>query len=280
MKIAVLSGKGGTGKTLLSVNLAAAAGEAAYVDCDVEEPNGRLFFKPSGITTENVSVCIPEVDGARCAGCRKCVEFCRFNALAFVKNRPFVFSEVCHFCGGCILLCPNGALTERQRVIGEVESGTSGGVRVLTGVLHTGEVSGVPIVKKLIGQVGGMGDRPVFIDCPPGSACIVMESIREADFCVLAAEPTVFGVSNLAMAYELVRLFDKRYGVVLNKCLDGDNPAERFCIEKGIPILGKIPYGTELGSLSADAEIAAARSDKYRALFADLLGAVSREAGV
>ncbi len=216
-----------------------------------------------------MSVCIPEVDGARCAGCRKCVEFCRFNALAFVKNRPFVFSEVCHFCGGCILLCPNGALTERQRVIGEVESGTSGGVRVLTGVLHTGEVSGVPIVKKLIGQVGGMGDRPVFIDCPPGSACIVMESIREADFCVLAAEPTVFGVSNLAMAYELVRLFDKRYGVVLNKCLDGDNPAERFCIEKGIPILGKIPYDTELGSLSADAEIAAARSDKYHALFVD-----------
>jgi MinD superfamily P-loop ATPase len=280
MKIAVLSGKGGTGKTLLSVNLAAAAGEAVYVDCDVEEPNGRLFFKPSDIATENVSVCVPEVDGERCAGCRRCVEFCRFNALAFVKNRPFDFDEVCHFCGGCILLCPNGALTERQRVIGEVESGTTGGVPVLTGILRTGEVSGVPIVKKLVGQIGGTGDRPVFIDCPPGSACIVMESIREADFCVLAAEPTVFGVSNLAMAYELVRLFDKRHGVVLNKCLDGDNPAERFCKEKGIPILGKIPYDTELGSLSADAEIAAAHSEKYRALFSDLLDAVNREVGV
>ena len=279
MKIAVLSGKGGTGKTLISVNMAAAASPSVYIDCDVEEPNGRLFFKPADIKTEEISVVIPRLEDERCIACRKCVDFCRFNALAFIKNKPYVFPEVCHSCAGCILLCPVGALTEKRKVIGEVQSGRSGQVRVITGVLNTGEETGEPIIKKLNRYALEETDRPVFIDCPPGSACIVMESIKDADFCVLAAEPTVFGVSNLQMAVELVRLFDKKHGVVLNKCLDGDNPAEQFCLENNVPILGKIPYDAELGRLNANGDIAAAVSDEYRALFKNLLDTVIREAG-
>ena len=278
MKIAVLSGKGGTGKTFISVNLAHAAGQAVYVDCDVEEPNGHLFFKPTDIISEEISVIMPELIESRCVGCRKCVDFCRFNALAFVKKKPYVFAEVCHACAGCILACPEGALTEKSRVIGEVQSGKSGDVRVITGILNTGEQTGVPIIKKLIGYALEETEKPVFIDCPPGSACIVMESIKDADFCVLAAEPTVFGVTNLAMVYELVRLFNKPHGVVLNKCLDGENPAERFCVDNGIPILGKIPYENELGNINAKAEIAALVSDKYRKIFTGLLETVKKEA--
>ncbi len=278
MKIAVLSGKGGTGKTLLSVNLAFVAGNSVYIDCDVEEPNGHLFFKPSDGGTEEVSVVIPDVDAERCIGCRKCVDFCQFNALAFVKEKPFVFEEVCHSCRGCILLCPQQALMEKNRVIGAVKSGVSGDVSVLTGMLNTGEVTGVPIIKKLIDRLNAEHERPVFIDCPPGSACIVMESIKDADYCVLAAEPTVFGTHNLAMVHELVKLFGKPHGVVLNKCLDSENPAEQFCLEKGIPILGKIPYDAELGNINAKAEIAALVSDKYREMFTGLLNTVNMEA--
>jgi len=277
MKIAVLSGKGGTGKTLVSVNLAAAAKTSTYIDCDVEEPNGHLFFKPRDVTEEKVSVKIPKVDGTLCNGCRKCVDFCKFNALAFTKNKLIIFEEICHSCGGCILLCPQKALTEKDKVIGKVQKGTSGGVSVYTGLLNTGEPSGVPIIKTLLDKNKSEVNRITFIDCPPGSACVVMESIQDADYCVLVAEPTLFGVHNLNMVYELVKLFNKPFGVVLNKCLDGENPAEKFCFDKNIKILGRIPFDNELGALNSNAEIAVNKNEKYRELFSSLLNTVTKE---
>jgi MinD superfamily P-loop ATPase len=274
MKIAVLSGKGGTGKTLISVNLAAVADEAAYIDCDVEEPNGYLFLKPEDIATEKIAVKIPVVDEKLCNGCRICVDFCKFSALAYINSKMMVFDEVCHSCGGCELFCPEKALAEKEKIIGMVQRGSSENVTVITGMLNTGEASGIPIIKRLL------QDTPAvltFIDCPPGSACIVMESVRDADYCIFVAEPTLFGVHNLNMVYELVKLFNKPHGAVLNKCLEGENPAEKFCIEKGIKILGQIPFRHELGTLNSNALIAARESTKYRNMFAALLQIVTEE---
>lgn len=289
MNIAVLSGKGGTGKTLLSVNMAAASESATYIDCDVEEPNGYLFFKPEEIVEENVSVKIPEVNKELCSGCRKCVDFCKFNALAFIKKAPIVFGDICHSCGGCSLLCPENAITEKDKVIGKIEKGKFQGIDVYTGILNTGEVSGVPIIEKLLeenrksssnGEVSNNiegNEKLSIIDCPPGSACIVMESIKDADFCVLVAEPTAFGAHNLEMVYELVSLFGKSFGVVLNKCLDGENPSEEFCKEKGIKILGRVPFEKELGELNSNAKIAARESERYNKLFKNILETVKGE---
>lgn len=278
MNIAVLSGKGGTGKTLLSVNMAAASKSATYIDCDVEEPNGYLFFKPEEIVEENVSVKIPEVDKELCSGCRKCVDFCKFNALAFIKKAPIVFGDICHSCGGCSLLCPENAITEKDKVIGKIEKGKSQGIDVYTGILNTGEVSGVPIIEKLLEENRATDNEKLsIIDCPPGSACIVMESIKDADFCVLVAEPTAFGAHNLEMVYELVSLFGKPFGVVLNKCLDGENPSEEFCKEKGIKILGRVPFEKELGELNSNAKIAARESERYNKLFKNILETVKGE---
>lgn len=289
MNIAVLSGKGGTGKTLLSVNMAAASKSATYIDCDVEEPNGYLFFKPEEIVEENVSVKIPEVNKELCSGCRKCVDFCKFNALAFIKKAPIVFGDICHSCGGCSLLCPENAITGKDKVIGKIEKGKSQGIDIYTGILNTGEVSGVPIIEKLLeenrksssnGEVSNNiegNEKLSIIDCPPGSACIVMESIKDADFCMLVAEPTAFGAHNLEMVYELVSLFGKPFGVVLNKCLDGENPSEEFCKEKGIKILGRVPFEKELGELNSNAKIAARESEKYNKLFKNILETVKGE---
>lgn len=278
MNIAVLSGKGGTGKTLLSVNMAAASKSATYIDCDVEEPNGYLFFKPEEFVEENVSVKIPEVDKELCSGCRKCVDFCKFNALAFIKKAPIVFGDICHSCGGCSLLCPENAITEKDKVIGKIEKGKSQGIDVYTGILNTGEVSGVPIIEKLLEENRATDNEKLsIIDCPPGSACIVMESIKDADFCVLVAEPTAFGAHNLEMVYELVSLFGKPFGVVLNKCLDGENPSEEFCKEKGIKILGRVPFEKELGELNSNAKIAARESERYNKLFKNILETVKGE---
>lgn len=278
MNIAVLSGKGGTGKTLISVNLAAAAKNSVYVDCDVEEPNGHLFFKPKDVREEKISVKIPVVENKLCNGCRKCVDFCKYNALAYIKDRLIIFDDICHSCGGCTMLCPEKALTEEYKAIGKLQKGISDDVKVYTGILNTGEASGIPIIKRLLDDSREASENITLIDCPPGSACIVMESIKDADYCVLVAEPTLFGVHNLNMVYELVKLFNKPFGVVLNKCLEGENLAEKFCLENNIRILGRIPFDSELGELNSNAEIAVRKNEKYRELFSELLTAVTKEA--
>lgn len=293
MRVAVLSGKGGTGKTLVTVNLAAVAAPSVYVDCDVEEPNGHLFFKPGQVQEEPVTVLIPHVDPAACTGCRKCVEFCNFNALAYASGKLIVFDDICHSCGGCVLVCPEGALSEKDKAIGCVQRGTADRVEVYTGILNTGEATGIPIIHRLLEQ--SSTEEPLradseqhprradgeatFIDCPPGSACIVMESIKDADYCILVAEPTIFGMHNLRMVHELVMLFEKPFGVVLNKCLEGENPSEAYCVEHGIKILSRIPFDHELGALNSDAKIVANESDVYRDAFRTLLEAVKEEVG-
>lgn len=278
MKIAVLSGKGGTGKTLVAVNLAAAGKASTYIDCDVEEPNGHLFFKPEGIQEETISVKIPQVDITLCNGCRKCVDFCHFNALAYIKDNLIVFDDVCHSCGGCILVCPEKALTEKDKIIGRIQKGAAHGVSVYTGILNPGEAAGIPIIKKLLSGNNPRGSEQRFIDCPPGSACSVMESIKDADYCILVAEPSLFGVHNLTMVYELVTLFNKPLGVVLNKCLEGENPSENFCRDKNLTILARIPFDANLGRLNSNAEIAVYKDDAFRTMFTSLLNKVTKEA--
>ena len=279
MRIAVLSGKGGTGKTLVSVNLAAVADGSTYIDCDIEEPNGHLFFKPEILDVAEVTVGIPQVDRDLCDGCRQCVEFCRFNALAYTTEL-MVFDEICHSCGGCGLVCPQNALTEVSKSIGQVRKGKSERVTVYTGQLNIGEASGVPIIKKLLAEDFSGSAGLTIIDSPPGSACNVMETVEGADYCILVAEPTLFGVHNFSMVHELVELFGKPLGAVLNKCLDGEeNPAELFCADKGIKVLARIPFDPDLGRINSNAEIAVRKDRKYRELFSTLLETVLREAG-
>lgn len=277
MKIAVLSGKGGTGKTFVSVNLAASSQKACYIDCDVEEPNGHLFLKPQESVKKDVTVKIPVIDNDKCNGCRTCINFCKFNALAYVGNKIKVFENVCHSCGGCALLCPQKAISEKNKSIGVIEQGKSQNVDVLTGILNTGEASGVPIIKELIDRIDKKTDLTI-IDCPPGSACVVMESIKEADYCVLVAEPTQFGTHNLAMVYELVKLFNKPFGVVLNKCIDDENPSEEFCIKNDVSILQKIPFDNKLGKINSNGLIVSREMAKYKDIFSKLLKKIAKEA--
>lgn len=274
--IAFLSGKGGTGKTFLTVNLASAAPSAIYIDCDVEEPNGHLFFRPMWQSSDKVCVPLPEMDSALCDGCRKCANFCAFNALAWANDHLLLFEELCHGCGGCLLVCPHGALRETRREIGEKKEGTSDGVRVLSGFLNPGEATGVPIIRALLTQPDA--GRSVFIDCSPGSSCMVSESIRGADYCVLVAEPTRFGAHNLRMVHELLRLYKKPYGVVLNKCLPGEDPSADFCLAHGIPVLARISFDERLGLLNSNARIAAREDEGFREKFRALLLRIEKEA--
>ncbi|MBN1891301.1 MAG: ATP-binding protein [Clostridiales bacterium] len=273
MKIAVLSGKGGTGKTLLSVNLSYIADKATYVDCDVEEPNGHLYYVFVEEDTEVTPIyrLFPVVDDNTCTACRVCVDFCRFNALALTGKTVTVFDQICHSCGGCARLCPVGAISEEKRQIGEVYDYIVDSVRVLSGRMQTKEAFGSPIIRTLFSKLSD-ADETVVIDCPPGSACAVMESIEDADVCLLVAEPTVFGAHNLNMVVDLARLFNKPVGVILNKYEKGrENPSEKYCEQNHLDVIARIPFEKELGMLHSEAQIAAKENDRYAGMFRSIL---------
>ncbi len=267
MKIACLSGKGGAGKTFVALNLAFVAGKCTYLDCDVEEPNGRLFWKPNGIVSEMVSTLLPEFDGNKCNGCKKCVEFCRFHALIYIKEKPMIFQEVCHSCGGCEMICPTQAISEKEKQIGVIETGVHGDVKVVTGILNPGEASGVPVIHSVLEKAEGF----TVLDGPPGSACSVMETVMSADYCILVVEPTAFGFHNIQMVYELVTLLKKPCGIIINKETEQYEPLELFCIEKQIPILGRIPHTPYIAKLLSEGKIVSEHLPEERARFQGIL---------
>ncbi|HCX04553.1 MAG TPA: ATPase [Clostridiales bacterium] len=275
MKISVLSGKGGTGKTFLSVNLAQVAKDSVYIDCDVEEPNGNLFLKVPNPKIDMVDVLVPVVDQDKCNGCKECVEFCQFNALAYVGGELKIFNELCHSCGGCTLLCPQKALKEVERNIGKVESGFSNEIKVKSGELNIGEATGVPIIEKLLEDMDSHKNN--IVDCPPGSSCQVMESIKGSDYCLLVIEPTKFGIHNINLVYQLVKLFDIPYGAVINKDMGDSKVAEEFCKKNNINLLDKIPYNEEIGKLNSNGYIVAKENEDFRKIFENILGKIQEE---
>ncbi|MFA5036731.1 MAG: ATP-binding protein [Candidatus Izemoplasmatales bacterium] len=277
LNIAVLSGKGGAGKTMVAVNFAALANQAVYADCDIEEPDGYLFFLPEIVESTPVIVKVPEINVDQCTGCRKCVDFCRFHALGLIRGKAVSFPEICHSCGGCVLVCQNGSITEKPRIIGVVEEGNRDNIRILSGFLTPGEESGVPIIRAIIRKFRPKESLRI-LDCPPGCSCPVTESVSHADYCILVTEPTTFGRDNLQMVHELIRLLGKPIGVILNKSVDGYDPSEEYCLRENLRILGKIPYDEELALISSQGKIAVRGSSRWRTLFSAIFQSVLEEA--
>lgn len=280
MKIAVLSGKGGTGKTFVSVNLSVTAPQALYVDCDVEEPNGHLFLKPEAVSTSKVVKRLPVFDAEKCTGCRACLDFCRFNALAYIKDKPMVFKDVCHSCGGCELICKHSAVSEEAVEIGHIDVGMHNHVEVASGFLNIGEASGIAIIQGLLRHADAYKGDNIVIDCPPGSACSVVESIQDADYCILVAEPTVFGAHNFEMVHELVTIMNKPCGVVINKAEEGNTLMDDICAEKGLKVIAKIPYRKETARAGANGQIAVEIDAHLREVFADLWRVITEKVKV
>jgi MinD superfamily P-loop ATPase len=271
MRITVLSGKGGTGKTLVAVNLAKVAGEGLYIDCDVEEPNGALFLRPEINSVAEVTVTNPEPVPELCDGCQECVRFCQYHALAYA-NQLLFFPELCHDCGGCIRLCPNKALRETKRPVGRVEYGRSGQTETRCGAMEIGEVAGIPIIKELLGDLSPTRCAcTIIVDAPPGSGCPVLESVKGSDFCILVAEPTIFGLDNLRLVSELVELFKIPSGVLINKADVDNGLVEDFCREKGLRILGKIPFDRDISLIASQGKLLVEEDENYQKFFAGLL---------
>ncbi|MBN2065611.1 MAG: ATP-binding protein [Candidatus Thermoplasmatota archaeon] len=266
MIIAVASGKGGTGKTTVSTNLALSIGKVQFLDCDVEEPNANIFLHAKLEEQEDVSVRIPEIDKEKCDYCGKCSEFCAYNALAVVPHNVLVFPELCHSCGGCELVCPRGAVRWNKRTIGVVEHGQAEGIDFYHGLLNVGEMQAVPVIKALKRKIDK--NKHVIIDVPPGTSCPVIESITGSDYCILVTEPTPFGLHDLKLAVEVVKHLAIPFGVVINRDGIGDDKVVTFCQDQDIPILLKIPERKEIAHLYSKGIALAHESHEWHEMFA------------
>lgn len=276
MRLAVMSGKGGTGKTTVAASLAAVVLDCQYIDCDVEEPNGAIFLKPEIGATMPVTVPVPQVNASRCTGCGDCAATCQFSALAVAGGDVLIFPEICHHCGACVLACPLEAISETERQIGVVERSKDG--KFWHGRLNIGEPVGLPIIQKLKGKASR--DKTVIFDCPPGASCAVVRCLDGVDCCLLVTEPTPFGLHDLKIAVELMRQMGLPGGVVINKS-DGDNrDIHSFCCEEALPVWLEIPFSTEIaenysrGILPVAADQAWA--EKFSELYKNLAGRFDR----
>ena len=243
LKIAVASGKGGTGKTTVATNLAvslASTGQCvSYADCDVEEPNGHIFLKPTIRSTARIGVPIPEIDKSRCTGCKQCGDACQFSAIVCIDKEVLTFPELCHGCGGCSLACPEDAITEVQREIGSIEQGSANGIEFIHGTLRIGEAMSAPLIHAVKERLPANG--VAILDAPPGTSCPVIEAVRHADYVLLVTEPTPFGLNDLKLAVEMVRALGLRFGVIINRSDVGDDEVRTYCNRENISLLLELP---------------------------------------
>jgi len=272
MQLAILSGKGGAGKTLLAVNLTNLINDSVFLDCDVEEPNGVFYFSDL-FEKENIYNLIPKINDHLCLHCNACVDFCKYNALIDFLGKVKVLPSLCHSCGGCHLVCKTGAITEVDELVGWINHKRVGTHEIYGGELRIGKESGITIIEKLLKKVNPNQDS--VIDCPPGNGCSVMESIGDADFCVLVAEPTIFGLENLKMVYELTQVFHKKSGIVINKAIDHIDMIIDFARDNHIPILGKIPFDKQLALDNSNLEMVS--NGKFKPYFEDILSQIKIE---
>ena len=247
MIISVASGKGGTGKTSVAVNLALSVGKIKLLDCDVEEPNAYLLLHPEIDRKEPVYTSIPKVDRELCNTCGECAKFCQFNAIFAASESVLVFPELCHSCGGCAMVCPRKAITWEKHKIGTLNFGATDGVALVYGELEVSKPLAVPVIKAVKKQI--KEGENVILDSPPGTSCPFVETVRGSDFCLLVTEPTPFGLHDLKIAVEVLRKVGVPFGVVVNRAGIGDKKLHAYCREESIRMMLEIPYQRRIAEL-------------------------------
>lgn len=275
MKIAVLSGKGGTGKTIVSASLSAVNQKSQYVDCNVEEPGGYVFLKPDLRHSVPVHVAVPDIDEEICSGCGDCAGACRFHALTGADKQIRLSPEICRHCGACYMVCKPGALTVSERTVGVIE--TNDDRTFVQGRLNIGEFSAEPVIKKIREYI--REDVASILDCSPGMSAGVIQSLRGCDYCLLVTEPTPFALHDLKIAVSVVKRLGIRFGIVINKAYADYSPVRDFCENEGIEILLEIPFSEDIAAGYADGILPVANNPEQTECYINLYRNIRERAG-
>jgi len=269
LKVAIASGKGGTGKTTIATNLAvtlAGKGETVQLlDCDVEEPNCHIFLKPEIESRIPATVLMPEVIEEKCTGCGICGDVCEFSAIAVVKGKVLIFPELCHGCGACTLFCPEDAFLEVPREVGIIEEGKADGVRFIHGLLNIGELMS-PAVIHGVKKAADEADI-VILDSPPGTSCPVIAAVKDADYILLVTEPTPFGLNDLELAVGMVRALDIPFAVAINRSDIGNEDVKEYCKREKIEIVLEIPNDRRIAEAYSRGEMVIHALPEYQKTF-------------
>ncbi|MCD4750771.1 MAG: ATP-binding protein [Thermoanaerobaculales bacterium] len=266
MKIAVASGKGGTGKTIIATSLALVWENPTFLDCDVEGPNAHLLLHPTIEESRPVTVTVPRVNEIDCNLCGECADFCRSNALAVLPRKWMVFEQLCHSCGGCRLVCPTGAIYEENRRIGEVRFGRRDHIPFVQGELDEGEAHPIPIIEEVLRHSGDQGD--VILDSPPGTSCSMIEVAEAADVVLLVTEPTPFGLHDLNLAVRALKEIRRPAAILVNRADWGADEVRDFARSEDIPILLEIPHILKVAEGYARSRPLVESAPEFRSAFA------------
>ncbi len=278
MIISIASGKGGTGKTTVATNLALSINEdVQLLDCDVEEPNAHLFIQPVFNKTETIYTPVPEVDKKRCNLCGKCGEICQFKAIVVIGDIVLPFPELCHSCDGCMVVCPEDAITMTGRELGIIRKGYRNGIEFIHGELRVGEAMSPPLIREV--RAFARPDKFTIIDAPPGTSCPVIAAMKDTDFVLLVTEPTPFGLYDLKLAAEAVKLLNIPSGLVINRSDIGDDKVQAYAGEVGLPILMEIPFDRRIAEAYSRGEMIIESipefREKFLKLFQDIMDLVN-----
>jgi len=249
VRIAIASGKGGTGKTTVAVNLACylqgLGQEITLVDCDVEEPNCHFFLTPEWDFQQAHSVPVPQIDHEACQGesCLQCARECRFNALIWMVNHIMTFPELCHGCGLCSHICPEDAISETSRETGIMRCGKAQGIQLCSGSLNVREAMAPPLINRL--KTFAAERETVILDAPPGTSCPAVAAIHDADFVILVAEPTPFGLHDFKLSVDVLKQLGLPFGLVINRDGMGDDSLLNYAEREGISVLARLPHSRE-----------------------------------